>query len=64
MAHPPFSFEDYVMRNLFSYLRLLFVIFGWLLLRPQPIIFLSCMVSSLVIGALNELAQAGAARTS
>lgn len=56
MAHPPFSFEDYVMRNLFSYLRLLFVIFGWLLVREQPLIFLACMVSALVIGGLNELA--------
>jgi hypothetical protein len=56
MAHPPFSFEEYVMRNLFSYLRLLFVIFGWLLVREQPLIFLACMGSALVIGGLNELA--------
>lgn len=55
MALPEFSCDEHVLKHLFQYTRLFFLLVSWIMVRDHPVLFLGFICSSLVINIMDKI---------
>ena len=58
MANPPFSIEEHLMHNLFTYLRIFLTLVGWAFVRLHSVVFLLFIMTVAAISLLDSLIAA------
>jgi hypothetical protein len=55
MALPEFSCDEHILKHLFQYTRLMFIVASWFMVRDHAVLFLGFICASLVINIMDRI---------